>query len=163
MILLQIVNGESWDSSREQIVSPSPEPSSPSSKNYKSEIENAWAFMLPDIYKIMFCKVQRRLKEICVVKQQPQEQPQKSYEQDILQKHLRVDRSLRPIRDACHDFVILLGVFGHVYASGVRQTQTADLQTADLQTCRPADLQTCRLADLRTCRHVWNSRGGGGG
>ena len=25
---------------------------------------------------------------------------------------------------------------------GVRQTQTADLQTADLQTCIPADLQT---------------------
>ena len=31
--------------------------------------------------------------------------------------------------------------------SGVRQTQTADLQTADLQTCRPTDLQTCRLAE----------------
>ena len=123
MILLQIVNGESWDSSREQIVNPSPEPSSPSSKNYKSEIENAWAFMLPDIYKIMFCKVQRRLKEICVVKQQPQEQPQKSYEQDILQKHLRVDRSLSPIRDACHDFVILLCVFGHVYASGTQDAE----------------------------------------
>ena len=34
---------------------------------------------------------------------------------------------------------------------GVRQTPTADLQTADLQTYRPADLQTCRLADLQTC------------
>ena len=74
-------------------------------------------------YKIMFCKVQRRLKEICVVKQQPQEQPQKSYEQDILQKHLRVDRSLSPIRDACHDFVILLCVFGHVYASGTQDAE----------------------------------------
>ena len=31
--------------------------------------------------------------------------------------------------------------------TGVRQTQTADLQTADR---RPADLQTCRLADLQT-------------
>ena len=30
--------------------------------------------------------------------------------------------------------------------------QTADLQTADLQTCRLADLQTCRLTDLQTCR-----------
>ena len=30
--------------------------------------------------------------------------------------------------------------------SGVRQTQTADLQT-----CRLADMQTCRLADLKTC------------
>ena len=28
------------------------------------------------------------------------------------------------------------------FRRGVRQTQTADLQTADLQTCRPADLQT---------------------
>ena len=42
--------------------------------------------------------------------------------------------------------------------TGVRQTQTADLQTcrlADLQTCRLADLQTrrpCRLADFQTGR-----------
>ena len=28
------------------------------------------------------------------------------------------------------------------FGRGVRQTQTVDLQTADLQTCRPADLQT---------------------
>ena len=40
----------------------------------------------------------------------------------------------------------------HQVNTGVRQTQTADLQTADLQTCRPADLQTCR--------HVRNSRRG---
>ena len=39
----------------------------------------------------------------------------------------------------------------HCIYNGVRQTQTADLQTADLQTYRPADLQTCRLADLQTC------------
>ena len=41
---------------------------------------------------MFFCKAQRRLKETYVVKQQPQEQqqeqPQKSHEQDILQKHL---------------------------------------------------------------------------
>ena len=37
--------------------------------------------------KVFFCKAQRRLKEICVVKQQPQEKPQKSHEKDILQKH----------------------------------------------------------------------------
>ena len=42
--------------------------------------------------KIFICKARRRLKEICVVKQQPQ----KSYEQDILQKRLQIDRSLRP-------------------------------------------------------------------
>ena len=38
-------------------------------------------------------------------------------------------------------------------STGVRQMQTADLQTcrpADLQTCRPAHLQTCRPADLQT-------------
>ena len=46
-------------------------------------------------------------------------------------------------------------------SSGVRQTQTADLQTADLQTCRPADLQTCRLADLQT-RSEFTGGGGGG-
>ena len=40
------------------------------------------------------CKAQRRLKEARVVKQQPQEQPQKSHEQDILQKHLHIDRSI---------------------------------------------------------------------
>ena len=34
-----------------------------------------------------------------------------------------------------------------LFSNGVRQTQTADLQT-----CRPADLQTCRLADLQTRR-----------
>ena len=47
---------------------------------------------------MFFCKAQRRLKEACVVKQQPQEQPQeqpqKSHEQDILQKHLHIDRSI---------------------------------------------------------------------
>ena len=47
-------------------------------------------------------------------------------------------------------------------SSGVRQTQTADLQTADLQTCRPADLQTCRLADLQTRSEFTGGRGGGG-
>ena len=34
----------------------------------------------------------------------------------------------------------------HMLCDGVRQTQTADLQTPDLQT-----LQTRRLADLQTC------------
>ena len=76
--------------------------------------------MLPDRYKILFCKAQRRPKEICVVKQQPQEQPQKSHEQDILQKHLQVDRSLRPIQDAYHDF---LCIFGDFYASGTQDAE----------------------------------------
>ena len=37
-------------------------------------------------------KVQQRLTEIYLVKQQPQEQPQKSHKQDIPQKHLQIDR-----------------------------------------------------------------------
>ena len=35
---------------------------------------------------------QQWLKEICFVKQQTQEQPQKSHKQDILQKHLQIDQ-----------------------------------------------------------------------
>ena len=42
-----------------------------------------------------YCKAQQRLKEICVVKQKPREQPHKSHEQYILQnRHLMVDRSI---------------------------------------------------------------------
>ena len=41
--------------------------------------------------KIFLCKAQQWLKEVCVVKPQPQEQPQKSHKQDILQKHLQTD------------------------------------------------------------------------
>ena len=67
-------------------MSPTPEQLSPSSKYTSSYMENAWAFIWPKILKIFFCKAQRRLKEVCIVKQQPQEQPQKSKEQDILQK-----------------------------------------------------------------------------
>ena len=37
--------GESWDSDCEKLLVPSPEPSSPSSKNNESNTENAWAFM----------------------------------------------------------------------------------------------------------------------
>ena len=40
----------------------------------------------------MLHKAQRRLKEIHLIKQQLQDQPQKSHEQDILQKHLQIDR-----------------------------------------------------------------------
>ena len=41
-----------------------------------------------------YCIAQQRLKEICVVKQQPQERLQKSHKQDVLQKHLQTDRSI---------------------------------------------------------------------
>ena len=48
-------------------------------------------------------------KEICVVKKQPQEQPQKSHEQDILQKKLQIDRSFRPTGRVPWTFVRLWG------------------------------------------------------
>ena len=41
-------------------------------------------------------KVQQRLKEIYLVKQQPQEKAQKSHKQDIVHKHLQTDQSLHP-------------------------------------------------------------------
>ena len=40
------------------------------------------------------CKPQQWLKEMCSVKQQPQEQPHKSHKQNILQKHLQIDQSI---------------------------------------------------------------------
>lgn len=39
-----------------------------------------------------YCQEQQRLKEICAVKQQPQEQPEKSHKQSILQKHGQIDQ-----------------------------------------------------------------------
>ena len=42
-----------------------------------------------------------KLKEICVVKQQTQEQPQKSHEQDILQKHPQIDWSIFAYPTGC--------------------------------------------------------------
>ena len=67
--------------------------------------------------KMFFCKAQWRLKEICVFKQQPKEQPQKSHKQDILQKH---HWSLLPT-DACHE---LLCVFGDdFYVSGTQDAE----------------------------------------
>ena len=48
---------------------------------------------------------------MCAIKQQPQEQPQKSHKQDILQKHLR---------DAYHK---LFSIFGDFYASGMQDAE----------------------------------------
>ena len=59
--------------------------------------------------KIFLCKAQRRLKEVCVVKPQPQEQPQKSHKHDILQKHLQTDWSI----DLCLD--IPMNVFASLW------------------------------------------------
>ena len=42
--------------------------------------------------KDILCKAKPRLNEICIVKQP--HQSQKSLEQDVLQKHLQIDRSI---------------------------------------------------------------------
>ena len=55
--------------------------------------------------KDILCKAQQRLKELCMIKQQPQEQlPQKSHEQGILQKHFHIDLLIKlcTLQDACH-------------------------------------------------------------
>ena len=44
---------------------------------------------------VLLFEAQKRLKEVCVVKQRLQQQPQKSHEQDILQKYRSIDQSLR--------------------------------------------------------------------
>ena len=84
--------------------------------------------MWPDREKIFFCKEHRRLKEICVVKQQPQEQQQKSHEQDILQKHLQINRSLHPTRRMPWIFVRLSGFscVGDTGRRGIKITGVPD-------------------------------------
>ena len=68
-----------------------------------------------------YCKAQQRLKEICVVKQWPREQPQKSHEQDILQNQLKIDRSIfASYADACHELFCVFEVF---YASGAQDAE----------------------------------------
>ena len=59
---------------------------------------------------------------MCVVKQQTQEKPKKSHEQDILQKHSQIDWSINIciLRNACHE---LLCVFGDCYASGTQDAE----------------------------------------
>ena len=87
-------------------MSASPEPLGPSSKNIESQLNffrllcnHADNYLSEDtlqnsvlqftgIKNSFHRKAQQRLKEIYLVKQQPQEQPQKSYEQDILHKLL---------------------------------------------------------------------------
>ena len=64
--------------------------------------------------KDILCKAQPRLNEICIVKQ-PQ-QSQKSLEQDVLQKHLQIDRSIDRSIFASYgtramDYFASLGIF----------------------------------------------------
>ena len=66
------------------------------------KIMSLWVFMLPRSYLKTDSKTlytpsivnTTRLKEICVVKQQPEEQPQKSHEQDIHQKQFQFSHKL---------------------------------------------------------------------
>ena len=61
-----------------------------------------------------------------MVKQQTQEQPQKSHEQDILQKHPQINQLINSciLRDACHE---LLRIFGDFYASGMQDAEVTKL------------------------------------
>ena len=70
-----------------------------------------------------YCKAQQRLKEICVVKQKPREQPHKSHEQCILQKrHLMVDRSIFASYAEAYE---LFGFPGDFYGSGTQDTEVS--------------------------------------
>lgn len=68
-----------------------------------------------EIYSFYCYKAQQRPKEICVVKQQPQEQPQKSHERDIQQKHLKIDPSIFFASYGTHvmNYFASLGIFVH--------------------------------------------------
>ena len=85
-------------------MSPSPDLLSPKLKmlgplcnqivNLKTDSQNSVVkFAEIKVYSFC-CKAQQRLKEICVVKKQPQKWLQKSYKQDILQKHLQSAQSM---------------------------------------------------------------------
>ena len=65
-----------------------------------------------------------------MVKQQTQEQPQKSREQDMLQKHPQIDQLINIciLRDACRE---LLCVFGDFYASGTQDEELTKLYCYD--------------------------------
>ena len=113
-----------------KIMSPSAEPLIPSSKNNKSKIENAWAFKVCNqtdnletdsktlYYRLLklkmqsfyIFKAQKRLKQICIFKQQPQ----KSHGMDILPKNLQIDRSLFA-SSGMHamNYFAFLGIFMH--------------------------------------------------
>ena len=68
-----------------------------------------------------YCKAQQRLKEICVVKQRPREQPHKSHEQYILQKrHVMVDRSIFASYEEAYELFCFPGDF---YGKGTQDTE----------------------------------------
>ena len=80
-----------------------------------------------------YCQAQQKLKEIRVLKQQPQEQPLKSLKQDILQKHFTKTSSDQSINlcipwDVYHK---LFCIFGNFYESGTQDSGVKKI-TGDL-------------------------------
>ena len=72
-----------------------------------------------------YCQAQQKLKEIRVLKQQPQEQPLKSLKQDILQKHFTKTSSGQSINlcipwDVYHK---LFCIFGNFYEPGTEDAE----------------------------------------
>ena len=65
-----------------------------------------------------------------MVKQQAQEQPQKSHAQDMLQKHPQIDQLINIciLRDACHE---ILCIFGDFYVSGTQDAELTKLYCYD--------------------------------
>ena len=114
-----------------KIMSPCPEPLNPSSKtrvpgslcNQLVNLRQTPKLCIAVYWKKKYSfyrPAQQRLKEICAVKQQAQEQPQKSHKQNILQK-------TSSGRSVC------LCVFGDFYASG---TQDAEVTKSLLKCLR---------------------------
>ena len=64
-------------------------------------------------------KAQRRLKEICIVNQQPQ----KLHEQDILQKHLCI------LPDACHELLCIFRDFIALGKQDAEVTKSLEMMT----------------------------------
>ena len=75
------------------------------------------------------CKSPQTLKEISVVKQQPQEQlPERSHKHDILKKHLQSIFASYGMQTTNYFWV-----FGNFYASG---TQDAEVTKSLIQNCK---------------------------
>ena len=107
--------GESWDSSCGKPWVPVQNHWAPVQKtmsswvfcNHTVNLEADSKILYYGLVKIysLYRKVQQRLTEIYLVKQQPQEQPQKSHKQDIPQKHFQIDWAWHPTR--CMPQIIL--------------------------------------------------------
>ena len=83
--------------------------------NLKTHSKTRYYSLLKDseikIYSF-YCQAQQRLKEICIIKQLPQEQPQKLHKQGILQKHLQTDQSIFASYGAnAKNYFASLGIF----------------------------------------------------